>query len=189
VQWNSSPAGARVSRNHLPAVTGYGIHCELAGAERVDEVRELWLELHRYHRTLPGAIPLIEDDMLSWERRRALYLDRLRSETGFLVLATEAETVVGYALVCIERGPDDTFAVGDRYAELFSLSVVPQRRARGIGTQLLDFLECELARRSIYEIKVAAMVGNRGSSACTSGAGIGQAEIVLYKFGSGGEAR
>jgi ribosomal protein S18 acetylase RimI-like enzyme len=136
-----------------------------AGPERLDELRERWLELHRYHRTLPGAVPLVEDDMLSWERRRALYLDRLRSETAFLVLATEAETVVGYALVCIEVGPDDTFALGDCYAELFSLFVASRLRGQGIGTQLLDFLERELTRPSIHEIKVAAMVGNVGAPA------------------------
>jgi ribosomal protein S18 acetylase RimI-like enzyme len=168
-------------------VTGCGIHCELAGAERLDEVRGLWLELHRYHRTLPGALPLVEDDTLSWDRRRALYLDRLRSETGFLVLAMEAETVVGYALVCIEQGPDDTFAVGDRYAELFSLSVAPQRRARGIGTQLLDFVERELTQRSIYEIRVAVMVGNAGAQHLYERRGYQPAEMVLYKFGSRAE--
>lgn len=159
-----------------------------AGPERLDELRERWLELHRYHR-LPGAVPLVEDDMLSWERRRALYLDRLRSETAFLVLATEAETVVGYALVCIEVGPDDTFALGDCYAELFSLFVASRLRGQGIGTQLLDFLERELTRPSIHEIKVAAMVGNVGAQRLYERRGYQPAEIVLYKFSSRAEAR
>ena len=75
-------------------------------------------------------------------------------------MAVEGNDVVGYALVCIEDGPDDTFPVGERYAELYSLSVAPQLRGRGIGTRLLDFVDEELARRAIDDLKVAVMVGN-----------------------------
>jgi hypothetical protein len=100
---------------------------ELAGAERVDDLSALWLALHHHHRVVVGTLPLVEDDELSWQRRRALYLDRLGSGNGFLVVAVEGNDVVGYALVCIEDGPDDTFPVGERYAELYSLSVAPHR--------------------------------------------------------------
>ena len=71
--------------------------------------------------------------------------------------------LVGYALVCIEDGPDDTFPVGERYAELYSLSVAPQLRGGGIGTRLLEFVDEELARRSIDDLKVAVMVSNTGA--------------------------
>lgn len=81
---------------------------ELAGAERVDDLSALWLALHHHHRIVAGTLPLVEDDELSWQRRRALYLDRLGSGNGFLVVAVEGNDVVGYALVCIENGPDDT---------------------------------------------------------------------------------
>ena len=85
----------------------------------------------------------------------------LDSDAGFLILATEHDAVVGYALVCLEEGPDDTCPVGRRYAELYSLSVAPELRGRGIGTQLLDFVDRELARRSIDDLKVAVMVGRQ----------------------------
>ena len=78
---------------------------ELAGIERVDELRDLWLELHHHHRAVVGTLPLVKDDELSWQRRRGLYVDRLSSEAGFLVLAIDRDAVVGYALVCIEEGP------------------------------------------------------------------------------------
>jgi ribosomal protein S18 acetylase RimI-like enzyme len=160
------------------------LHVELAGIERVDEVRDLWLGLHRHHRAVVGALPLVSDDELSWERRRALYLDRLSSGSGFLVLAVEGETVAGYAMVCIEHGPDDTFPVGDRYAELYSLSVTPQLRNRGIGTRLLDFVDRELARRSIYDLRVAVMEGNADARRLYERRGLRPAEVVLYRFGS-----
>ena len=106
-------------------MTAGGSAVGLAGVERVDEVRDLWLALHHHHRAVVGPLPLIEHDEVSWQRRRALYVERLGSGSGFLALATEGEAVVGYALVCIEEGPDDTFPLGDRYAELYSLSVAP----------------------------------------------------------------
>jgi len=157
---------------------------ELAGVERVDEVRELWLELHRHHRAVVGTVPLVEDDAASWQRRRALYVNRLSSGTGFLVLAIDDDAVIGYALVCIEDGPDDTFPVGDRYAELYSLSVAPALRGRGIGTRLLDFVDRELETRSIRDLKIAVMVGNTAAQSLYERRGLRPAETVLYRFGT-----
>jgi ribosomal protein S18 acetylase RimI-like enzyme len=158
---------------------------ELAGAERVDEVRELWLALHRHHRTVVGSLPLVEDHEASWQRRRALYLEHLSEQGGFLVLAVEPDAVVGYALVCIEAGPDDTFPVGAAYAELYSLSVAPEHRGRGIGTELLDFVDRELERRSIQDLKIAVMVGNSAAQRLYERRGLRPAETVLYRFGTG----
>ncbi len=131
-----------------------------------------------------GSVPLVDDDELSWQRRRATYLDRLRSKAGFLVLASEADIVVGYALVCIEPGPDDTFPLGDRYAEVYSLSVSPDLRGQGIGTRLLDFVDEELARRSIEDLKVAVMAGNTDAQRLYERRGLLPAELVLYRFRS-----
>jgi ribosomal protein S18 acetylase RimI-like enzyme len=160
------------------------VRLELAGIERLDEVRERWLELHHHHQAVVSAVPLVDDDERSWERRRELYAERLRAGTAFLVLATEAEAVVGYAFVCIEDGPDDTFPVGDRYAELYSLSVARALRRRGIGTQLLDFVDQELARRSIHDLAVSVMVGNADAQRLYERRGLRPAETVLYRFGA-----
>jgi ribosomal protein S18 acetylase RimI-like enzyme len=157
---------------------------ELAGIDRVDEVRELWLHLHHHHRAVVGTLPLVEDDELSWQRRRALYVERLSADTAFLILASQQDVVVGYALVCIEDGPDDTFPVGERYAELYSLSVAPEQRRRGIGTRLLDSVDRELARRAIHDLKVAVMVGNDGAARLYERRGLHAAERVLYRFGA-----
>ena len=157
---------------------------ELAGIERVDEVRELWLDLHRHHRAVVGALPLLDDDEASWQRRRALYVERLRAQTAFLAVAVDRRAPVGYALVCIEQGPDDTFPFGNTYAELYSLSVAARHRGRGIGTQLLDFVDAELARRSIRDLKVAVMTGNTGAQRLYERRGLRPGETILYRFGS-----
>jgi ribosomal protein S18 acetylase RimI-like enzyme len=155
---------------------------ELGGVDQVDEVRELWLELHRHHRAVVGPLPLVEDDEVSWRRRRALYIERLRAGSAFLALAVEPDGVAGYALVCIEQGPDDTFPVGERYAELYSLSVAPARRGVGVGTGLLDFVDAELGRRGIRDLKVAVMAGNTAAQRLYERRGLRPAEVVLYRF-------
>ena len=38
----------------------------------------------------------------------------------------------------------------------------PGLRGRGIGTRLLDFVDRELAERSIYDLKVAVVTANAG---------------------------
>ena len=146
-------------------------------------MRGLWLELHHHHRQVVGSLPLVDDDELSWQRRRALYLERLR-QGGFLALARDAASAFGYAFVCVEQGPDDTLPVGDRYAELYSLSVSPRLRGRGLGAQLLEFVDRELATRSIRDMKVAVMADNSDALRQYERHGFRPAEIVLYRFGS-----
>jgi hypothetical protein len=129
------------------------LHIELAGADRVDKVRDLWLSLHHHHRRVATFQPLVDDDAVSWERRRALYLDRFDPNPAFLALALRGDTVFGYAFVCIEDGPDDTFPVGahyldeaqrlcDRVAIIHSGEIValdtPAALLGGLGDELLE---------------------------------------------------
>jgi ribosomal protein S18 acetylase RimI-like enzyme len=115
-------------------------------------------------------------------------MDRLIPDAGFLVLAVEEAAVIGYAFVCIEQGPDDTFPVGERYAELYSLSVAPDHRGRGVGTALLDFVEGELDSRSIRDLKVAVMTGNEDAQRLYERRGLRPAETILYRFGQAANA-
>jgi ribosomal protein S18 acetylase RimI-like enzyme len=157
---------------------------ELAGRESVDRVRALWIELHRHERGVASGLPLIADDELSWRRRRALYVAWLDQEQGLLALARNGASVVGYAFVRLEQGSDDTFPIGERYAELYSLSVAPEWRGRGIGTRLLDFVDAELASRGIRDLIVSVMLGNSDAQRLYERRGLRPAELVMYRFGS-----
>jgi ribosomal protein S18 acetylase RimI-like enzyme len=158
---------------------------ELGGTERVDELRSLWLALHRHERRVAPTLPFVEDE-LSWRRRRSLYLRRLEREQGFLALARNRDGLVGYAFVRTEEGSDDTFPLGERYAELYSLSVADSWRGQGIGTLLLDFVDTEIASRGIRDLIVSVTVGNSGAQRLYERRGLQPAEIVLYRFGSVG---
>jgi ribosomal protein S18 acetylase RimI-like enzyme len=154
---------------------------ELAGAGCVDEVRALWLELHRHERTVAPSLAFTEDEQ-SWCRRRELYVHSLELGQAFLALARNRNKVVGYAFVLLEEGSDDTFQLGERFAELYSLSVAPESRRQGVGTMLLDFVDGELASRGIRGLRVAVMVGNAGAQRLYERRGLQPAETILYRF-------
>jgi ribosomal protein S18 acetylase RimI-like enzyme len=156
---------------------------ELSGTECVDEVRRLWLALHRHERRVAPALPFVPDE-LSWRRRRSLYVRWLERGQGFLVLARNGPGVVGYAFVRLEQGSDDTFPLGQRHAELYSLSVADGWRGQGIGTLLLDFVDAELESRGIHDLIVAVMIGNSDAQRLYERRGLQPAEILLYRFGS-----
>jgi GNAT superfamily N-acetyltransferase len=155
---------------------------ELADVGRVDEVRTLWLDLHHHERTVAPTLPLVTDDERSWRHRRALYVDWLEVGQGFLALARNGSTVVGYAFVRLEQGSDDTFSMGDQYDELHSLSVARDWRGRGIGTALLDFVDAELASRGIAALTVAVTIGNSDAQRLYERRGLRPAELMLYRF-------
>jgi ribosomal protein S18 acetylase RimI-like enzyme len=158
-----------------------GLTITVAGAERVDSLEDLWLALHRHHRATANLQPVV-DDSNSWQRRRCFYIDKLEGRTAFLVVASLDHEMVGYAMVLIEAGPDDTWPLGERYAELYSLSVAADFRRRGIGTRLLDFVDQELNRRGIHDLRVAVMVGNEEAQRLYERRGLVPAEVVLYRL-------
>jgi ribosomal protein S18 acetylase RimI-like enzyme len=153
-----------------------------AGAERLDDVRELWLALHRHHRAT-AALPVVADDEASWLRRRATYQEWLGAGEALLLLASSGERAVGYAVVHLLPGPDDTWPVGERHAELYSLSVAAEFRGRGIGGQLMDRVDAELDRLRIRDLQIAVMVGNSDAQRFYERRGFRPGEVVLYRFG------
>jgi ribosomal protein S18 acetylase RimI-like enzyme len=151
--------------------------------EQVDGLRDLWIALHHTHRSV-SPVPLVEDDELSWQRRRALYVGWLDRAAGFGVLASLDGVPVGYAFCCLVAGPDDTFPVGDTYGDVYSLSVAEGVRGRGIGSRLLDEVDRELDARGIRDLKISVLAGNERAQRLYERRGFRVAELALYRFGS-----
>lgn len=169
--------------------SGSGVHdsatsvdIAVAGIEAVDALRDLWLALHHHHRRTATLQPLVADEE-SWRRRRANYLDWLTSGQGILVLASANNQAIGYAMVLIHHGPDDTWPVEERYGEIYSLSVAPGFRGRGIGNRLLDRVDQELGRLGIVDVQVAVMDGNRAALRLYERRGFRAGETLLLRFG------
>ena len=158
------------------------VEIAVAGEERVDELEPLWIELHRHHRRV-AAQPVVDDDAESWARRRSWYLDMLSGGDDLVLIAERAGRPVGYAFVHMHAGPDDTWPVGRRWAEVVSLSVLPDERGAGIGTALLDAVDRELAARDVPDLQVAVMAGNADALRLYERRGLRPAELVLFRFG------
>lgn len=89
---------------------------------------------------------------------------------------------VGYAVAHLQDGPDDTFAVGARYAELYSLSVAPEVRGGGIGSALMDALDARLAELGIRDLSIAVMAGNEDALRFYRRRGLVPVETVLWRL-------
>jgi len=87
----------------------------------LDLLRPLWLTLHHHHQNIAPKLALYVDDEASWETRRRFYADCLCHAGSFLLLAYCNESLVGYAIVLVQRTTSmwsDMWVVGDRTAEL-----------------------------------------------------------------------
>ena len=66
-----------------------------AGAEAIDRLRPLWLELHHHHQAVGGdALGPYVDDATSWRECRAMFEGYL-ARVGFALLAERDGELVG----------------------------------------------------------------------------------------------
>ncbi len=135
------------------------VEIERVGAEAVDRFAPLWESLRSHHESLEPHIAMIAPER-SWELRRELELRFLAPAGSFALVAVQDGRDVGYAVVTIHEGPDDTWVTGDRIAEVETLSVAPDARGAGIGTLLLDRVDAELEQAGIRDLQIAVIVAN-----------------------------
>lgn len=136
-----------------------------AGPDRIADLEPLWAAMMERHRTIGWDVPGVpmRDPGDSWRRRRAEY-ERWLAEPGtFALVAEEDDRPVGYAFVGMHEPGDDTHATLERYAELHSLSVLPERRGAGIGTALLERVFEELREMGIREMVIGVSAANEGA--------------------------
>ena len=151
-----------------------------AGVEAVDDLRPLFLALHRHHRSVTD-LPLVGDDE-AWRARRATYRAWFAEGRALLFVARARETPVGYALVVWHDGSDDTFPLAPRYAEVYTLSVAEQVRGAGVGTRLLDAVDEALADEGDPPLVIAVMAGNADALRFYARRGLVPGELLLYRF-------
>ncbi len=100
----------------------------------VKRLAPLWRALRDHHATLPEMPPVrsLED---SWEHRKGQYLDWLTKDEYTLLLAERDGEPIGYAMVSVGGGAA-TWDVGERTAEVETLSVLESERGSGVGRAL-----------------------------------------------------
>jgi ribosomal protein S18 acetylase RimI-like enzyme len=149
-------------------------------AEGLTNLEPLWGELHRHHGHVSAYKGLVEDPDSSWASRLRWYR-RLIAEGGSYVTATDDQgRLIGYTMVAVEKGPDDTFDVAGGIAEVVTLIVSRDRRSAGLGRALLAAAE-DIARNHGFDtVKVAVMNGNVRALEFYETNGYSVAEHVLY---------
>ena len=157
-----------------------------AGAEALDRLRPLWLELHHHHQAVGGpALGPYVDDEESWNARRVLYTEFLAGG-GFAVLAERDGELIGYAMVALKTSAetefDDTWRAGPRVAEIETLSVAAAARGQGIGSALLDRVDAELDAEGVHDVVIAAFATNAGAIRLYERRGFRPASLYLIRL-------
>ncbi|HET6733607.1 GNAT family N-acetyltransferase [Mycobacterium sp.] len=133
-------------------------------AEDLDVVEPLWVAVHRRHaETMPELAPYVSDDE-TWRIRRELYEEVLAKPDTLLLIALVGDAAVGYGLAHVlpvdETWIPDTWATGSRIGEIESLSVLPQYRGSGLGSELLSRLEEHLTAQGVNDLILGVLAGN-----------------------------
>ena len=100
----------------------------------VDRLQPLWRALREHHVTLP-AMPPVRSSEDSWEFRKGQYLDWLSQEGHILLVAERGSELIGYTVVSLGEGAA-TWDLGERTAEIETLSVLESERGNGVGAAL-----------------------------------------------------
>ena len=148
--------------------------------ERIDELRPLWFELLAHHGGLAGGHPPVVGEEESWRRRRAQYALWLADPDAFVLAARRDGELIGYAFVEM-RQPDETWEMGERYAELASLAVTSSARGEGLGGALLDAVEEELRALGITDLRLGVVAGNHAAERFYGRRGMRPAVMILHK--------
>ncbi len=111
----------------------------VAGMERLDELEPLWAAMHAAHAGMADAVAPVRPLGESWRRRRAEYSEWLGSDpdnTRLLIAERSDGRAVGYLMLRFMGGAS-TWDVGERVAEIESLSVLASERGQGVGAALV----------------------------------------------------
>jgi ribosomal protein S18 acetylase RimI-like enzyme len=127
-------------------------------------VGPLWVAVHHQHaQTMPQLAPYVSDDE-TWRVRRMLYEELLAKPDTLLLLAFAGNAAVGYGLAHVlpvdETWIPDAWETGSRIGEIESLSVLPQYRGSGLGSELLKRLEQHLDAIGVKDLILGALPGN-----------------------------
>jgi ribosomal protein S18 acetylase RimI-like enzyme len=127
----------------------------------LDELAPLWRALQDHYSTITPLLgnALARDPEASWRNRREKYARWLTDPNAFVLIAEDAGGPIGYAFVTVGPGYA-SWCTGEQMANLQSLSVLPDLRGSGIGSELLDAVESELRARGVGDLEITTATTN-----------------------------
>jgi ribosomal protein S18 acetylase RimI-like enzyme len=161
-------------------------HVRPAGTDELPLVEPLWVAVHHQHaKTMPELAPYVTDAQ-TWAVRRVLYAELLAKPDTLLLLAFDGEMAIGYGLAHVMELEDtwipDTWQTGSRIGEIESLSVLPEYRGSGLGSELLEALERHLREQGVRDLILGALPGNTDAIRLYERRGYRPTWLYLSKF-------
>jgi ribosomal protein S18 acetylase RimI-like enzyme len=145
------------------------------------DLAPLWAELHRHHLEVSEYRGLVANLDSSWSRRLLLYRRLLAEGASYVTAADHEGRLIGYAMIAVEDGPDDTFEVRGGIVEVVTLIVTRSRRSAGVGRALLSAAEGIARDRGFDTVRIAVMAGNARAQRFYGSHGYSVAEHLLYR--------
>ncbi|HUA03751.1 MAG TPA: GNAT family N-acetyltransferase [Solirubrobacteraceae bacterium] len=150
-------------------------------SEGLVDLAPLWKDLHRHHRDVSDYAALVRDVDSSWASRLRLYRRLLAEGASYLTATDEDGQIIGYAMVAVDEGPDDTFDIRGGTVEVVTLVVTGDQRSGGVGRALLSAAERIARDRGFDTVKIAMMSGNDRARKFYEANGYEVVEHVLYR--------
>lgn len=134
---------------------------------------------------MPELAPYV-DDSETWRARRSLYEELLSKPDTLLLLASVDDETIGYGVTHVipvaDSWIEDTWTTGDRIGEIESLSVAPEYRGSGLGSELLERLEAHLHDVGVDDVILGALAGNTDAIRLYERRGYRPTWLYLSKF-------
>jgi ribosomal protein S18 acetylase RimI-like enzyme len=134
------------------------IRIRTANIGDLENIKELWLELHRYHMSLDSMRMY---SINAWEIRMVGFARAIQNtDCGRVFLADIDNIIVGYLWCEIRHrdpGPRD---LPDKYAEIESLLVNENARSYGVGSLLMKASDIWFEENKIEHVMLSALAGN-----------------------------
>jgi ribosomal protein S18 acetylase RimI-like enzyme len=156
------------------------------GSEDLDLLEPLWVAVHHRHQeAMPELGPYVSDAE-TWRARRKLYKELLAKPDTLLLLGMVDDRAIGYGLTHVFAVDDtwieDTWRTGERIGEIESLSVLPEYRGSGLGSELLERLENHVYERGVDDLILGALAGNADAVRLYQRHGYQPTWLYLSKF-------
>ncbi len=146
----------------------------------VERLEPLWRALRDSHVSLP-AMPQPRSLEQSWRHRRNQYLDWLGRDEYTLLLAERDSEPIGYAVVSIGEGAA-TWDLGERTAEIETLSVLEPERGGGVGRALTEAAAEVAAEAGARTVLVGVAHSNEGAIRFYEREGFERFYVLLAKL-------
>ena len=134
-----------------------------AGPERIADLEPLWRALYEHHRGIAEGVAGVRPFEDTWNQRQGQYREWLGGDGEAALLIAERDgRPVGYAMLTAGPGAA-TWDLGDRVAEIETLSVLADERGGGVGAALMQASRRWALERGARSISVGLAHTNDGA--------------------------